>query len=136
MQFQVPQFIEVEDKIVGPFTFKQLIFILGGGGGLYILKRLLPALVAYPLMLTLAVFTWALVFYKVNERPFILTLQAGVRYYFSNKLYLWNKKPKAILAELEQKGAVISPALAPTLTKNKLKELSWSLDINDTLGKG
>ncbi|TSC61742.1 MAG: SsrA-binding protein, partial [Parcubacteria group bacterium Athens0416_74] len=32
MQFQVPQFIEVEDKIVGPLTFKQFVFIAGGLG--------------------------------------------------------------------------------------------------------
>ena len=27
MQYQVPQFIEVEDKIFGPLTFKQFLYI-------------------------------------------------------------------------------------------------------------
>ncbi|TSC80302.1 MAG: hypothetical protein G01um101429_152 [Parcubacteria group bacterium Gr01-1014_29] len=31
-QFQVPQFIEVEDKIFGPLTTKQFFYLLGGGG--------------------------------------------------------------------------------------------------------
>jgi|SRR5579872_834848 len=31
MQFPVPQFIDVEDKIIGPFTLKQFGFIFGGG---------------------------------------------------------------------------------------------------------
>ena len=32
MQFQTPQFIEVEDKIFARLTFKQAIYIGGGGG--------------------------------------------------------------------------------------------------------
>ncbi|OHB25586.1 MAG: hypothetical protein A2542_00800 [Parcubacteria group bacterium RIFOXYD2_FULL_52_8] len=133
MQFQVPQFIEVEDTIIGPFTFKQLIFLLGGGGGIYLLKRMLPTFLAYPLMIALALFTWALVFYKINDRPFIIALQSGIKYYFSNKLYLWNKRPKPVLATPTKAGAVIPETMAPTLSRNKLKELSWSLDIHDTL---
>ena len=30
MKFQVPQFIETEEKIIGPFTVKQFIFIAIG----------------------------------------------------------------------------------------------------------
>ena len=133
MQFQVPQFIEVEDTIVGPFTFKQLIFILGGGGGIYLLKILLPGFLAYPAMMVFAVFTWALVFYKYNDRPFILALQSATKYYFSSKLYLWNKRPKPITATPEKGGGTIAPGMAPTINQNKLKELAWSLDIHDTM---
>ena len=102
MQFQVPQFIEVEDTIVGPFTFKQLIFLLGGAGGIYIIKQVLPSLIAWPVMMVLAVFTWALVWYKVNDRPFVLALQAMVKYQLSSKLYLWNKQEKSIYREIKK----------------------------------
>lgn len=37
MQFQVPQFIEVEDKIFGPLTFKQFVYIAGGVALMYLL---------------------------------------------------------------------------------------------------
>ena len=37
MQFQVPQFIETEDKIVGPFTLRQFIYVAGAGLGSVIL---------------------------------------------------------------------------------------------------
>ncbi|MBI5138838.1 MAG: PrgI family protein [Candidatus Vogelbacteria bacterium] len=134
MQFQVPQFIEVEDKIVGPFTFKQLIFMIGGLGGIYILKKILPAMLAYPLMLALGVFTWALIFYKYNDRPFILALQSWIKYELSAKLYLWNKHPKPITTKDPKKpGAAIPTTMAPTVSQNKLKELSWSLDIQDSV---
>ncbi len=32
MRFEVPQFIDVEDKIFGPFTFKQFLYLAGGAG--------------------------------------------------------------------------------------------------------
>ena len=37
MQFQVPQFIETEDKIVGPFTLRQFMYVAGAGLGSAIL---------------------------------------------------------------------------------------------------
>ncbi len=32
MEYQVPQFIEVEDKIIGPLTLKQFIYVAGASG--------------------------------------------------------------------------------------------------------
>jgi hypothetical protein len=42
MRFQVPQFIEVEDKIFGPLTVKQFIYLAGGAGLVFILYHFLP----------------------------------------------------------------------------------------------
>ena len=42
MRFQVPQFIEVEDKIFGPLTFKQFVYVTGGVGLAVILFLFLP----------------------------------------------------------------------------------------------
>ena len=42
MQFQVPQFIEVEDKIFGPLTFKQFVYVAGGAGLAYLVWRVSP----------------------------------------------------------------------------------------------
>ncbi len=42
MRYQVPQFIEIEDKIFGPLTLKQFIYLAGGGGLCLIFFSLLP----------------------------------------------------------------------------------------------
>ena len=42
MQFQVPQFIEIEDKIFGPLTFKQFIYLAGGVGASIVLWLYIP----------------------------------------------------------------------------------------------
>ena len=42
MQFKVPQFIDMEDKIVGPLTLKQFAYILGAGGFSFLLWTFIP----------------------------------------------------------------------------------------------
>jgi hypothetical protein len=42
MQFQVPQFLDVEDKIIGPFTIKQFLYLAGGAGFAYLSWRYIP----------------------------------------------------------------------------------------------
>ena len=72
MQFQVPQFIEVEDRIFGPLTFRQFIFIAGGAGMCYVFWRILPLLISAPLILAVAALALSLAFMEYNGRPFIL----------------------------------------------------------------
>ena len=43
MRFEVPQFIEIEDKIIGPLTWKQFIYLAGGVGALLILYYLIDS---------------------------------------------------------------------------------------------
>lgn len=137
MQFQVPQFIEVEDKIFGPLTFKQFIYILGGAGGSYILWRTFPLYVAGPLILAIAGFAAALAFFQFNGRPFIIGLESAFYYVIGTKLYLWNNERK-------QKNApalkTVSPKSAevyvPKLSESKLHDLSWSLDIQEKIAQG
>ena len=81
MQYQVPQFIDVEDKIFGPFTFKQFIYMVGGVGLSYVIYRFTPSLFisAVPIALVLAL-SAALAFYRVNNRPFINVLESAFHY--------------------------------------------------------
>lgn len=132
MQFQVPQFIEVEDKIIGPFTLRQFIYLIGGAGMCYLSFRFAPStfLLRYILMIPIAGFALALAFYKVNEKPFIQVVEAAVNYFFKNKLYIWQKVPKQPKPEAEETSAP-EAVLAPKLSESKLKDLAWSLDITE-----
>ncbi len=130
MQFQVPQFIEVEDKIFGPLTLKQFIYLAGGAGICFTLYTLLPKFIALILIAPVAGFSGALAFYKVNNKPFILVLESAFKYLLSSKLYIWKKEPK----KKKQKKAetdIIKQLTVPKLSGSKLKELSWSLDVQD-----
>lgn len=133
MRYQVPQFIEVEDKIFGPLTLKQFIYLAGGGGLCLFFFTLLPLYIAVLFMLPVAALAAALAFYKINGRPFIDAMEHAFGYYFGHKLYLW--KQREAKATLTTAAAGVPSSLAtlgvPKLSQSKLKDLSWSLNIKD-----
>ena len=136
MEYQVPQFIEVEDKIIGPLTLKQFIYVAGGGGLCVVFFSYLPFVLAVLLSLPVAGFAAALAFYKVNGKPFIEMLEAGFNYYTGAKLFLWkHSEPKAAEKSAARAAATAAdtaaraPRGAPKLTRGRLSELAWSLDI-------
>lgn len=129
--YQVPQFIEVEDKIFGPFTLKQFVYVAGGVGLCAILLLYLPFFVGLILAIPVAAFTAALAFYKINNKPFIDILEAGFNFYIGNRLYIWKKeKPKPQAPQAADMAAPPEPQ-GFTLTQSKLQDLARSLDVQD-----
>lgn len=134
MRFQVPQFIEVEDKIFGPLTLKQFIYLLGGAGISFIIYTLIGnLLVSAIFIIPVLGFAWALTFYKINNKPFINVVEAAFSYYFGNKLYIWKKKDRVIQAKnVSGQPADSSEFFVPKLSDSKLKDLTWTLDIKQS----
>ena len=129
MRFQVPQFTDVEDKIVGPLTFKQFIYLAGAAGAITVLFAFLPRFIAIILALPVAAFGGLLAFYKVNNRSFIKVVESFVKYSITSKLYLW-KHERKITRAAEKKP--FDPAVVPKLSESKLRDLMWSLDIKQS----
>lgn len=131
MKFQVPQFIEIEDKIFGPFSFRQFAYLVGGVGGSYVLYQLLPLYIAIFIILPLLGLALALTFFKMNGKPFIYILEAWWNYLFISKLYIWKKRPAHKKKEVvETEAEILEPDLIPTLGASKLSDISWNLDVN------
>lgn len=132
MRFQVPQFIEVEDKIFGPLTLRQFIYLAGGGGLIFILWSILPFFLAVGLGIPVAAFTLALAFYKVHNRPFVNVLESAFNYVTRKRLYLW-KKEAAPAAPVKPEEKLKDPLLdVPRMSQSRLKELAWNLDIKNS----
>ncbi len=138
MQFQIPQFIEVEDKIFGPLTFRQFIYLAGGGGAAYLLWRVLPLFIGAPFIIGVVALAAGLAFFKYNGRPFILAMEYGFSYLMHPKLYLWNNERKRVSARAKKVDTPEGKAsvYVPKLSDSKLKELSWSLDIKERIAAG
>ncbi len=135
MQFQVPQFIEVEDKIFGRLTFKQFLYVAGGGAGSFILYQILPGFIAFPAIVAFAGLSLALAFYKVNERPFVFALQAWFKYQLGPKLYTWHREDKPVKKEADLVLPKQQPLSIDKVSRSKLKDLAWSLDIQEKVTK-
>jgi hypothetical protein len=140
MQFKVPQFLDIEDKIFGPFTFRQFVYLAGGAGISFILFRLLGFFLGAIPIAAVAGLSLALAFYKPNNKPFINMLEAGLRYATQSKLYIWQRRKNQSRGKREDPLANVPGANLnngePRLTQSKLRDLAWSLDVLDLSKEG
>ena len=132
MQFKVPQFLDIEDKIFGPFTFREFVYLAGGAGLCFVLYKALGLLFGIIPMLAIAGLSIALTFYHPNGKPFIDMVESGLKYAMQDKLYIWKRK---IINAKEEKKVVLqkdeNTVHNPRLTRSKLQDLAWSLDVLD-----
>lgn len=92
MQFQVPQFIETEDKIVGPLTLKQFLYIAAGAALCFLLFFFLEtALWIFFVILIMPVFI-SLAFVQINGRSLPVVAMAALGYYWKPRFYIWKRE--------------------------------------------
>jgi hypothetical protein len=115
MQFQVPQFIETEDKVIGPLTLKQFLYLAAAGA------------ISFALFFFLKTFLWiiatfilgsvgaALAFIKVQGRPLPKVLIAALSFYWKPRTYLWQRTTES--AETEKLELPKTPAVQSLLEK-------------------
>lgn len=131
-QYQVPQFITIEDKVIGPFTLKQFGF-LGAGAVIILLLRLiltLPFLI--PIGGIIAGIALALAFLKIHEQPFPVIIRRAFFFFIRPKLYIWKKEqtaPQQISTEPQSKKETVI-TVVPKMSASRLSDLAWSLDIH------
>lgn len=140
-QYQVPQFITIEDKVIGPLTIKQALYI-GAGVVIIVLARInFESYLFWPIAVFTGGFSLLLAFAKINEQPFPTIVKNAILYITRPRLYIWKKrdnKTQTSVSVLAQKkthppqtqasGAVKK---IPKLSDSKLSDLAWSLDIKE-----
>lgn len=128
MRFQVPQFVDIEDRIIGPLTLKQfLIYVVSV---MFIVPIYVVTDLSLFLTLALPVLAAGALFahLKVNGKPLEMVILNAFRFYTQGQLYLWRRtgqeKPIVIydpawLEEYEspvlQRGATSLTAMAQSL---------------------
>ncbi|HEC30496.1 MAG TPA: PrgI family protein [Candidatus Yonathbacteria bacterium] len=137
MQFKVPQYIDIEDKIFGPFTIKQFVYLAGGGGIIFVVWKILPTFLAILVILPVGGLTWALAFFPKQKfgRPFVDVLESAFTYTTQAKLYTWKKESRKIQKDVDltipkNKAGIV----LPKVIEGKIKDLSQNLITgSDTL---
>ena len=89
MQFQVPQFIDIEDRIFGPLTLKQFLYLAGAGAFSFILFFTLQTPLWIGVTAVLGGIAVAFAFVRPNGQPMTRMAAAMFWYAWKPRFYLW-----------------------------------------------
>lgn len=130
MQYPVPQFTDVEDKIIGPLTVKQfgIVFVTGVivFTGYSVTKSILVLIFLFVLF---GIPALALAFVPFNGRPIYSTLGNLIKFLSSPKELVFHKEAQnsniKIVKDAEVESVIVvkQEVVTPTQTKDNLKEV-------------
>ena len=134
MYTNVPQFIDIEDKIAFGLTWKQLLWIFGMGAVLLALYNLLDRPTFFITGVPIALLFIALAFVRPYGVSFVTFLGFAFRFLTRSKNYVWKRTysgsgvdlRKAALAQREKFSPDAPAKKAPTA--DQLKKIAWMLD--------
>lgn len=127
-QFVVPQFIDVEDKIIGPISARQFVILLAAG----LVDALLFKLLRFEIFLLVGIpiiaFAGIFAFIKINGQPFHFFLLNLLQTFRKPQLRVWDKSltdaEVRVFTKIETAPAPPPPPRKAALTTSRLQELS------------
>ncbi|MFH0912299.1 MAG: PrgI family protein [Patescibacteria group bacterium] len=140
MAEKIPQNIEREDKLVGPLTLKQFLYLLGAAGLIfatyqYYLAGYLFAHEFFIISFIVGGLALALAFLKINGLPFISFFGNLIAFMFTRKMRVWGKDNTMERTHLtSKKDSALTPA-TPSAKPTSRSELEKLATILDTGGK-
>ncbi len=132
MQFKVPQNIQMEDKIIGPLTMKQFVYLLVGGMVTYATIKSYNTTMFLFVGLPVGILALCLAFIKIQDQPFSKFILSLVSYLLKPKQRVW-QKDRIVYATsspiVQEKVGKDKKQFAPKeVEKSELEKLSYILD--------
>jgi len=129
MQFVVPQFIEVESKVIGPISVRQFIILLVTAGVMWLFWAMFTFWMAAVVDVLVLAMGGIFAFVKINSQPFHIFALAFIQTLKSPNLKVWQKElaVKKVFKEKKAKEKEIIPE-KPPVSKSRLAELSLTVD--------
>ncbi len=131
-QFTVPQFIDEEDKILGPITTRQFIILLITAGIIFVEYKIFDFSLFVVSGFITAGIAITIAFGKINGRPFHFFLLNLIQSLFSPKLRIWNKDfgKAEKMVDFDHKNIIKAqpPVTKVHFTSSRLAELSLIVD--------
>ena len=121
MQFQVPQFIESEDKVVGPFSLRQFAYVGVAGalsGALYLFVVTWLWLIFSIIIFGVA---FAFAFVRIEGRPFISIVTSAFNFYWRPQTYVWQPEHQSVTLPKKTAVAESGSGLEEILAKSAEK---------------
>ena len=134
-QYKVPQDVEADDKLIGPFSFRQFIYLLVVAALIalaWALAQIFPLLAIFPVLPALFFLVLALPLRK--DQPMETYIAALIRFYTTPNKRFWNP------GQRDSTITIIAPKkIEQTLTKNITEDeashrLSFLANVVDSEG--
>ncbi len=129
-QFTVPQFIDVEGKIIGPVTTRQFLIFLGAAVLIAISYRLFDFTLFLFITIIVAIIAIVFAFVKVNGRPFHFFVLNFVQTLGRPHTRVWHKNMEKQVEVEDAPIAVETDKAKPKepYKRSKLAELALIVD--------
>lgn len=120
-RYLVPQYIEMADKIVGPLTLSQFLYLLGGGILSYFFYTFFDKPLAWPLIIIVGSLSLALAFLKIQDQPFLKFLGSLILYLIKPRKRIWQRVEGLPEIKLEDKHLKLKKPEPEKKTREEVK---------------
>lgn len=133
--YKVPQDVEADDKLIGPFSFRQFIYLvvvaicIGLAFGLY---QVFPGLVVIPM--PIALFFLVLAIPLKKDQPFEVYLAALVHFALKPKMRMWEPEGMVKLVEINSDKPSDTIQLKGFTGEEASEKLAYLADVVDSGG--
>ena len=134
-EHKVPQNVEAEDKLLGPFSFRQFLYLLvalGAGTLAYFLGTMAIPLAFIPAPVVVLFMVLALPLRK--DQPMETYLGAMIHFYFSPNRRIWDSDGQDLLVEITNPRTDDGPQTKDIGGAEAAQRLSFLTEVTDTRG--
>ncbi|MFA5987007.1 MAG: PrgI family protein [Parcubacteria group bacterium] len=124
----VPQYIDVEDKIAGPLTWKHIGWFFGGGVLAFVAWTVLDRMTFIVVAVLLVIATALMAFYRPNGVSMVEFLGYGLRFLFQPKVYTWQREAENVKAKKAKPVTIASVQKEKKLTTDDIAAIAQTLD--------
>jgi len=126
--FNVPQFVEIEDKIIGPLTLRQFLAVLAGGILVLFYYLIFKySLFFWILALPTSLLTGFVALGSFNGRPVFAHVFPLIGFVAKPKKRFFQRESASAMVQA-QPAAKVETTMAPAEVQSRLKRLAYILD--------
>jgi hypothetical protein len=140
MRYQVPQFVDIEDKIVGPLTLRQFLTYVGAVLVLIPLYIIVDLSLFITLMIPVLAIAGMFAHFQLNGKTLFQVIMNGVNFFTRGQLYIWQRKGDDSLLLIQgSEYSAFSPdnaaALLANVEKSRVSSLATQAQQLETTGQ-